>query len=86
MNSSTFENLKPYLFGNYSKNSITALLRYVIMAKGNHIYLVLMLQAGVSFFWLAVVMVIKGNHNHASQKIGDQKVFQCGLTQLWCLL
>ena len=56
------------------------------MAKGNHIYLVLMLQAGVSFFWLAVVMVIKGNHNHASQKIGDQKVFQCGLTQLWCLL
>ena len=31
MNSSTFENLKPYLFGNYLKNSITALLRYVIM-------------------------------------------------------
>ena len=33
---------------------------YLIMAKGNHIYLVLMLQAGVSFFWLSCSDGYKG--------------------------
>ena len=31
MQSSSFESPKPYLFGYYIKNSITALLRYVIL-------------------------------------------------------
>ena len=50
MNSSSFESPKSYFFGNYSKNSIKALLSYVIFAQSNLIYIVLMLQAGVFLF------------------------------------
>ena len=39
MHSSSFESLKPYLFGYYLKNSITALLRYVILAQSTPILL-----------------------------------------------
>ena len=39
MHSSSFESLKPYLFGYYLKNSITALLRYVILAQSTPISL-----------------------------------------------
>jgi len=38
MNSSSFESPKPYLFGYYLKYSITTLLRYVILAPRNPIY------------------------------------------------
>jgi len=37
MHSSSFENPKPYVFGHYLKNSITALLRYVILAQSTPI-------------------------------------------------
>ena len=36
---SSFESPKPYLFGHYLKNSITALLRYVILAQSTPISL-----------------------------------------------
>ena len=39
MNSSSFESPKPYLFGYYLENSITAILRYVILAQSTPIFL-----------------------------------------------
>ena len=39
MHSSSFESPKPYLFGDYLNNSITALLRYVILAQNTPILL-----------------------------------------------
>ena len=39
MHSSSFESPKPYLFGNYLKNSTTALLSYVILAQSTPISL-----------------------------------------------
>ena len=42
MNSSSFESSIPYLFANDFKNSIVALLRYIIIAQTDPIYVVLM--------------------------------------------
>ena len=53
-NISSFESPKSYLFGHYSNNSLTALLRHKIFAQSNLIYVVLMLKTGVFPFWLAV--------------------------------
>ena len=53
MKSSSFESPKPYLLGNYLKNSIPALLRYVILAQ-SHPILLHTEGNGWIFFWLAV--------------------------------
>ena len=47
-NSSSFESLMPYLFAIDLKNSIVALLRYVIIAQTNPIYVLLMYCRKVS--------------------------------------
>ena len=39
MHSSSFQSPKPYPFGHYLKNSISALLRYVILAQSTSISL-----------------------------------------------
>ena len=53
MHSSSFESPKPYLFGYYLKNSITALLRYVILAQSTPI--LLHTEGLVSFVSLSTV-------------------------------
>ena len=57
MNSSSFESPKPYLFGYYLKNSITALLRYVILAQSTPI--LLHTEGLVSFVSLSTVSLMK---------------------------
>ena len=53
MHSSSFESPKPYLFGYYLKNSIIALLRYVILAQSTPI--LLHTEGFVSFVSLSTV-------------------------------
>ena len=48
MNSVSFESPMPYLFALNLKNSIVALLRYVIIAQAYPIYVILMYYCRVS--------------------------------------
>ena len=54
MHSSSFESPKPYLFGNYLKNSTTALLSYAILAQSTPISL--HTEGFVPFVSLSTVM------------------------------
>ena len=62
MHSSSFESPKPYLFGYYLKNSITALLRYVILAQSTPI--LLHTEGLVSSVSLSTVNVSISFQNH----------------------
>ena len=69
MKSSSFESPKPYLFAQYLKNSIQALLRYVIIAQSNPI-LYHTEENWCIFFWLAVqFMRICRNKQTATNQI-----------------
>ena len=59
MKSSSFESPKPYLFAHNLKNSISALLRYVIMAQSNSI-LYHTEANGCIFFWLVALVCTWG--------------------------
>ena len=58
-NSGSFESPKTYLFGHYLKNSITALLRYVILAQNTPI--LLHTEGLVSFVSLSTVSRVRWN-------------------------
>ena len=56
MHSSSFESPKPYLFGNYLKNSTIALLSYAILAQSTPISL--HTEGFVPFVSLSIVYLI----------------------------